>query len=340
MLGHSVGHGQPPYPAEQSFGAYIGIALFAFWAGRGHLRNVGRAVIGRGGEEAGDAWRLRVAVTAIVAGMFGLLWFSTHNGMLPVWAVAFFVMYFLVSITISRLRGEFGSPVHDLHFADPGYILTQVAGPRAFPKSTLIMFANYFWFNRAHRSHPMPVLLEGIVAGDQLRASRTRLLIALALATVFGLLCAYWALLQQYYDLGAGTAKVIGGMQRGFGRRPLDTLHAWIAAPKEPQHGATGFMLGGFFLTLLLYWLRIRLVSFPLHPVGYAISGTWSMELVWMPLFLAWCCKAAIFRYGGFRVYQRAIPIFLGLIIGDFASGAIWNLLGLCFGWPIYHFLG
>jgi len=64
------------------------------------------------------------------------------------------------------------------------------------------------------------------------------------------------------------------------------------------------------------------------------------MELVWMPLFLAWCCKAALFRYGGFSAYKKAIPLFLGLIIGDFVSGAIWNLLGLCFGWQVYHFLG
>jgi len=340
MLGYSVGQGQPPYPAEQSFGAYLGVALFALWAARMHFKNVWLAVIGKGGTEAAEAWRLRLAAVAIGGGLAALIWFSATNGMDELSAVLFFVLYYLISITVGRLRGEFGAPVHDLHFADPGYIMTQVAGTAPFSPKTLIMFSNYFWFNRAHRSDPMPVLLEGIVSGDQLRTRRTTLLVALGLAAVVGLISAYWALLQQYYDLGAGTAKVIGGMQRGFARQPLDRLHSWMSAPQKPQNGATGFMAGGFLLTAFLYWLRIRLVSFPLHPVGYAISGTWSMELVWMPLFLAWCCKAALFRYGGFSAYKKAIPLFLGLIIGDFVSGAIWNLLGLCFGWQVYHFLG
>jgi len=340
MFGYSVGQGQPPYPAEQSFGAYMGVALFALWASRMHLRKVARVVTGASAEEPQETWRLRVGALAVATGLTVLLWFSVRNGMEARWAVTFFVLYFLIEITVSRLRGEFGAPIHDLHFADPGYILTQVAGTHPFPAKTLIMFSNYFWFNRAHRSDTMPVLLEGIIAADQLRTRRVQMLLALGAACVIGLAAAYWALLQQYYTLGAGTAKVVGGMQRGFARQPLDRLQRWMSAPQPPHYGATSFMAGGFLLTAFLYWLRIRLVSFPLHPVGYAISGTWSMELVWMPLFLAWMCKAAIFRYGGYKAYQRAVPIFLGLILGDFVSGAIWNLLGLAFKWQVYHFLG
>jgi hypothetical protein len=351
-LGYNVGAGQPPYNAEQSFGAYAGIAVFIIWAARHHLKQVIVEGLGMRDKQthpsslishpssADEALSYRTALIGFVVGVVVLVLFSVAHGMQTAPAIAFFVAYLIISMTISRVRAEFGSPVHDLHFADPGYIMTQTLGTQAFSPHTLTMFSLFFWFNRAHRSHTMPVLLEGIVATGRVGASRRKLTVMLIIAIVLGLACAYWALLDRYFELGAGTGKVISGSQRGFGQQPFNRLKDWMASPKPPNYGAISFMTGGFLFTLFLYFIRTRIIGFPFHPVGYAISGTWSMELVWVSLFLAWLCKRTIFKYGSFKLYHQAVPFFLGLILGDFISGGIWNILGVAFDWPIYHFLG
>ena len=32
--------------------------------------------------------------------------------------------------------------------------------------------------------------------------------------------------------------------------------------------------------------------------------------------------------YGGSRMYRQALPFFLGLILGDFVTGAAWSIIG------------
>jgi len=45
-------------------------------------------------------------------------------------------------------------------------------------------------------------------------------------------------------------------------------------------------------------------------------------------MFLAWAVKAALLRYGGISAYRKALPFFLGLILGDFVTGAAWSIIG------------
>jgi len=41
-------------------------------------------------------------------------------------------------------------------------------------------------------------------------------------------------------------------------------------------------------------------------------------------------------RYGGRPLFSRALPFFLGLILGDYAAAAIWTLIGMTFNVPVY----
>ncbi|MBI3911207.1 MAG: hypothetical protein HY320_09775, partial [Armatimonadetes bacterium] len=48
----------------------------------------------------------------------------------------------------------------------------------------------------------------------------------------------------------------------------------------------------------------------------------------------------AILRGAGLRGYRNALPLFLGLILGEFIVGSICNLLGLAFNFQLYRFWG
>ena len=46
--------------------------------------------------------------------------------------------------------------------------------------------------------------------------------------------------------------------------------------------------------------------------------------------------KFLIIRYGGISLHRRAIPFFLGLILGDYTIGALWAIIGPILGIPTY----
>ncbi len=78
-------------------------------------------------------------------------------------------------------------------------------------------------------------------------------------------------------------------------------------------------------------------VGFPLSPSAYVLNLTWANELFWLDLLIAWVLKASVLRYGGIKLYRTALPFFLGLILGDFVTGAFWSLVGLGLGAEIYR---
>jgi len=336
-LGYPTGgFGNPPYPHEQSFGAYVGLALLVLWTARHHLANALKEALKLTDPEK-FLIHPRWAWILVSIGVAILIAFSIAAGMQWWAAILFFIGYLSVSVTVSRVRGEFGSPVHDLHFANPGSVMVQLVGTQPFTPRTLTVFTLYYWFNRAHRSHPMPTAMEGLVVGEQLGHGK-EMWWGLWLAVLVGIPAACYMLLDPYYRLGADTAQV-GGAQRWFGWEAYNRyLLPWLTAGQKLNLGAISFTAGGFLFVWLLYLLRFYWIGSPFHPVGYAISGTWSMEMVWFPLFLAWLAKALVLRYGTFRDYYNISEFFIGLVIGDFVSGGLWNVYGTIVGREVYRF--
>ncbi|MCS7223068.1 MAG: hypothetical protein NZ959_00715 [Armatimonadetes bacterium] len=327
------GMGNPPYPHEQSFGAYLGLAFLILWSARHHLFTGWR---GKDRERANGRYKI-IAVMVFTLSFLFLIGFSIKAGMQPWAAVLFFLGYTGVSLTVARLRGEFGAPVHDLHFANPGSVFLRLVGNRWFTPQTLTVFALYHWFNRAHRSHPMPTAMEGLYIGQQTNAETT-FFVLIALAILIGIPSSCLLLLEPYYRLGAATSQV-GGAQRWFGWEAYNQyLIPWLTETWRPNYGAIAFTAGGFLFVWLLHLVRIYWIGFPLHPVGYAVSGTWSMEMVWFPLFLAWVAKALVIRYGTYQDYHRVSRFFIGLVLGDFVSGGLWNVYGTIAGKEVYRF--
>ena len=121
----------------------------------------------------------------------------------------------------------------------------------------------------------------------------------------------------------------------GFNR-----LQNWLNNPNGPGWGSVAGMGVGFLLSLGLMIAHTRIPGWPFHAMGFAISGSWSMNLMWFPLFLAWICKLCTIRYGGIRGYRIVRTFFLGLIVGEAAIGIGWALLQVFVDVPIYNFFG
>jgi hypothetical protein len=84
--------------------------------------------------------------------------------------------------------------------------------------------------------------------------------------------------------------------------------------------------------------MRFRHVGWPFHPLGFAIAGSYEMSVIWLPLMIAWILKALIVRYGGHRIYQRVLPAFIGLVLGQFVVGSLVNIISIILHVPSYMF--
>jgi hypothetical protein len=275
----------------------------------------------------------RVSLLVGAAAFIGLIWFSSVAGM-QVWvAIVFFVIYYGLSVSITRMRAQFGAPVHDLHFIGPDTIMPIVGGTRAFADKDLTVMSLYFWFNRAYRNHPQPFMMEGYKLADRTESPLKPQVLAQLVAIVVGILSGFWAMLQLMYSFGARAKS-----RMSFGAETFNRLASWMGAGQPPTWMATGAIGVGLIFTFALETMRLRFANWPFHPLGYAISGSWEMNLVWMPLMIAWILKVVLVRYGTFKLLRKTIPFFLGLILGQFVVGSILNIVSIAMGIPSYMF--
>jgi hypothetical protein len=154
-------------------------------------------------------------------------------------------------------------------------------------------------------------------------------------AIVFGTLCAFWAHLDIYYTFGAATAKVRPWLA-SIGPDPAREAASRITTPTGPD--LAGLTAAGFGIIAAVGFslLRLNFSGWPLHPLGYALANTESMDYMWFPFLLAWLAKWLTVRYGGIQAYRTALPFFLGLILGDYVVPSLWGFFGMATGYQMY----
>ena len=323
-----------PFDNFQCFGAYVLFAIYTLWLERDYLRELYLAIVGAPSRlrDEHEPVSYRLAFVGVIVGFVALVWFSRAIGMSLWISIVFFLIYYVLALAITRMRTQFGVPVHSVHSTGASNILPTVFGTRWLPKKDLVGLAMYFWFNRAYRPHPMPHQMEGLKMQQQTGYSLKGTALAFILAALMGCIAAFWTHLHACYSLGA-TAK--GGLNMWGGRMTYDMLSRWVSMPEGPRLGPIIAIGVGAVFALFLQAMRVRFVNWPFHPLAYTISASTAGQLVnfiWVPLFVAWLIKSALIKYGGHKVYHRFIPMFLGLTLGEFVVGSILNLGSLALG--------
>jgi len=355
-----------PYAEEQQFGAYACWALLALTP---KLKELSRAPKGskakagaglRGDEPASAkvdepaekrffpatevASRISVQPEGVwalgfAACFIGLTVLCAQQGMSWWLAALFFAGYFLIAVGITRIRAQLGSPVHDLHFAGPDRMLLFVLGSKNLSMRDLCFLTLFGGFNRAYRGHPMPHMLEGMWLAKRLGdkvGERTAVLPTPRTATfasLWGWLLGYgfgvWALLRASFQFGG---------RPWYGVEVFQQLDTYRYSPTGLGWSSLFAILWGGTQTLFLSTLHNRF-NFPLHPAGFVVSGSWSMNLFWVSLLIAWLLKASLIRWGGLAMHRKATPLFMGLVLGDYLVGSFWSVWGCWQKKPAYNFL-
>jgi hypothetical protein len=330
-----------PFFQEQSAGAYLAMGALLLLGVRHHLESAVRRAVRVPWRQASlEDREARLAGLGLVAFAGYLLWFAVRAGLSPHAALPYFALLACFMLVYARLRAETGVPFEFIYpYGLPRELLVQglaatgmlgTMGPRSY--TTLSLFA---WLSRHHGGHATAAQqIDALKLADIAGITRRRLLMALAAAFVFGLVCACWSHLGAYYDLGSNVAG--GGLGRGEYRarvalQEFQRTAGQVAYPPEPDWVRLGYAGAGAAIALLLSALRHAWLGCPFHPLGFILATSYGDATPFFaPLLIAWLIKWLLLRAGGLHLYRAGLPFFLGLIIGHFAiAGIFWPLFSL-----------
>ncbi len=105
-----------------------------------------------------------------------------------------------------------------------------------------------------------------------------------------------------------------------------------LTNPEPPDYFALAGVAAGALIAVGLGALRLRFSWWPFHPMGYLASNVWGMQYFYMPFLVGWAGKVLVLRYGGLRLYRRAVPLATGLIVGDMLNRGVWVVVALATG--------
>jgi len=324
-----------PYETEQSIGAWTTYGVLILYVTRHHWRRVFASLFrSASAEDRNELIPQRVALLGAGVGMALLIAFWQVIGMSLLPAIISVGLYFLLSLCITRVRAEAASQ-HTVWDLEPMRVLP-LLGTRLLSKGTLMGAGLSHWFWRLNRSHAMPTQLEALKIGHDAGLTPRHLALPIVLATVAACIAGPWACLHVGYSEGL-SAKCIGFAQ-WTGTETCNWLQTMTTVGRPLEWPRLFAVAGASAFTLVLWVLRNRYTWLGFHALGYCAGP--GLIWVWFPFMLAWIAKGLILRYGGQGTYRRMIPLFLGLVLGDYVIGSIWAILSPLLnyqGYQIFH---
>ena len=333
--------GQNIYHLEQQAGAWIAFGFIPLWTGRQYYLRLLFQIFGKRNSTDSDKssdqtepMTYRTAIIMMATGLVFLIFFCHQIGM-SLWTILLFLMiYFPMVIGVTRIRAEVGPPIHQMIFVDPGRTMVAALGTRRLGTNNLTGLTFLYPFVRCFRAHPMPSELEAFRIAERTQIGYRQLQTGMIIAIIFGVLFTFWIYLHIMYQMGA--ASKARGWLVYMGWESFNRLQTWIVHPRNSNVTEVGVITGSFLFTILLLIMKNSFLWWPLHPGGYVLVTGTGFSGLWFTALLSWTVKATVLKIGGVRLYRKAVPFFLGLILGDYTLGCLWSLLGLALEMPTY----
>lgn len=332
-----------PYLTELTIGGFFAFALCSLYMARQHLAGTVRAALGLGlkgemGVGETDRGHYRLAYLLLFGGAAGVMAFCVQLGIKPAAVLGVFVVYLLVVLTLARLRAEAGPAWAFGPDRRPTDLLVWLCGSSSFNRQSLAGLGLLSWFFMDVRFATLPSFMESLKIGHDGQLRRRHLVVVLGVSIVLAVVFGMIAITNQYYDLGAATAKTYGA-GRGVSRYSAQVVVNWLLSPTNPDwHKIPLVLLGGVFTTGL-HLARQKVLWWPFHPVGFVMAHTGAGYSFVCHYFIAWLAKTLILRAGGMKLYRQSMPFVIGLILGDIVTQTGWSLIATLAGWPVYQFI-
>ncbi len=315
-----------PFLAHQAMGAMTVLTLASLWMGRGHLRDVFRKAFGRddGIDDSDEVLSYRTAVFGLFGGLVVVSAWMWQAG-LPLWLVlAFLFAVFVVFMTLTRAVVEGGVAVIRTPLTPADFVISGFGTDAVGSFGIASLGLTYVWAANI-RVLFMPAFASALRLAREIGHHRQRLKWAVTAAVLLALGGSLWSVLVLSYQYGG--VNLHGFWFIGVPRLAGDYMAQALINPTPTNWNGWLFTgVGGLVQTLLVI-ARARLIWWPLHPLGFAISTFAIMTYVWFSVMIAWAIKTIVLKYGGASLYRATRPFFLGLILGQISVSGLWLLI-------------
>ena len=328
--------GMPLFPTRayigyQAAGAYVALTISYFYAGRrligSRLKRAFRFQKCDGDDE--EILPQMTALWGMIASYLGIVAWCVWAGMSAWFAAAVFAIYLAITcVVLSRGVAEAGLLITETSFR-PGDIVAMFVHPSSWSSGDLVgvSMLNTVFF-RDMRGLFLGLFLDAQQMAGGVKMRRSSLLAPMAVGLVTALVVGTASHLHLAYEHGAASLYSYGVSNSGINYSEAASIlsNNTVSFPSAPY-----WFMVGMVVASSLAKLRSMFVGFPLVPIAYAVAPSWGLYVLWFPCLLMWVVKSLIIRYGNIKLYRAAQPFFLGLIIGEVSSIALWALLAAVF---------
>ncbi len=322
-------------------GAYVVLSAYLVKSALPHLRDFWRrAVSNQPAEGRSEFLSPRTAVFGLIISVITAVYWCHLLGM-SLWmaAVEIGVFLFLVVLVMARSVSEAGMLMTETSFR-PVDLIRVFTTQRALGGSTLTARSMVdAVFTRDLRGNLLSTFLDGLKMADLTKLDRRQLFWSVAAA--FGVALIAGGIIQLVLPYHKGAVTLYGYSYKWNAFAGFTYFQPVMETPDKYDFRLPIFFLAGIGFATFLAYMRTQHVWWPFSPLGFALSGSWSMIVFWWPILVAWIAKSVILRYGGMKVYLNLRPFFLGLILGEFllavisaAIASIWRVPAPFFPWP------
>jgi hypothetical protein len=337
----------PLYPTHsfigyQIAGAYLVLVCYLFYVSIPHFKQVLRSVFKKDKlDDSNELMPYNIAFWGLILSfILSVVW--CYMAGITLWFAVFemLIYMFVVAIVMARSTAEGGLLMTETSFR-PVDIYSLFMAKTALGGPTLTVLSMFdAVFTRDQRGLILTGFLDSLKITDGVNMRRRSLLLILTLGILVAIISAGFIHLWLPYHRGA-----LNLYSYVYWGNPLwgfqDNAAAVERSGGEANFNMIPFFIMGMAVTVFLAVMRAMFWWWPLHPLGYAISASWTMIVFWFPVLVAWIIKYPLARYGGMKQYRKFRPFFLGMVFGEFGLAVLWTIVSWAadvpapsFPWP------
>lgn len=332
--------------ATMRFGAYLAFAMTLIFLGRHYYGPIMLQALGvrkTDPEEKDAVFGARQFLVCFL----GMVFILTTMGLDLINAFVFTFVSAILFLTFTRIICESGIP-----FMQTGWWPSEVL-PRLFggsvigPRALMLQGLLSGILCRDPRQLLMPYMATSAKLGEDTGMKRRKFFTIIGICIVVAFAIAFFANIWEYYSFGPlypwcqkwGWNVCTGGAVNEITKLHLNGQYATAAnagfwdrfSMIQIDSEVWSYFLAGIALVLLMSFLRIRFLWWPVHGLLFCIWRTWPGNLMWSSFLMGWIVRTLVVKFGGERNYLKLRPLFIGLIFGEIAAIGVLMLFQLAY---------
>lgn len=318
----------------QEAGAFIAVAVFLFWGARKQLVATLRQSL-RGQSDPTEPIPVHLALIGFVVATMALAMWGIGFGQNWWAALVIIMLFYTVALGLTRLVSAGGCMYVECSYL-PQDVTNNFLGTRGLGYRNLTILAfqqRMFMFNQEVTW--WPYLMNSLKMGHAVNLRGSHVAVAVAMSMVFAVGLSYYTAMHVIYHYGGVTLEK--GTMTDAPTWAFNKVNSFFDSPLKPSSLGIGSTFVGVGLMLVMLFMNRNFLWWRLNPLGYLMGSTGTLRHIWFSVLIGWIASTFVLRYGGLRIYRKLRPMFVGLILGEFAAAAVWLIIDYFTGMRLHN---